>query len=447
MSPQVLVATADSDRLARLSARLTAAGYLTIGTTCAADALRAILADDPDVILLDVDLPGSEGLELLSEIISKQNAPCVLMIAQSANVKLAVEVMRQGADNFLELPIDGEALDQALQSALRNRVQPRSAKPHVDQASEHLIGHSPAMRRVISQIERVARSQRATTLILGEPGTGKSLVAAAIHGLSDRHCAAFVTINCAAQADDLLEAELFGCEAGTVAGTTSSRRRGLFAQAAGGTLLLEQVDEISPALQSKLWRVIKDGHYRRLGGMKNFPLDVRLLSSTHHDLEQRVAEGQFREDLFYRLNVLSIRVPPLRERPSDIPLLAVHMLKEVSAELNQTIEAFSESAMQRLQAHAWPGNVRELRNTIERCALMHDSGPIRPADLGLSVEFTPSEPTTEPDLSLEAVERAHISRVIREADGNRSQAARLLGVNRTTLYNKLRRYGITAAAH
>ncbi|MFT5284042.1 MAG: DNA-binding NtrC family response regulator [Planctomycetota bacterium] len=445
MTAHVLVTAEDSDQLDGLSTRLRAFGYVINEATTAKDVLRVLGEQPIDVVLLDAELSGCDGLALLTEIVSSSEAPSVLMIAKDANVQLAVEAMQQGADNFLEMPIEGDLLEQALQSTLRNRIRPQAANTQAVKLGDALIGHSREMRRVFTQIERIANAAKATTLIHGEPGTGKSLTATVIHTLSARSDQPFLSINCAAQRSELLEAELFGFEAGVDA-PASNGKLGLFAEAEGGTLFLEQVDELAPDLQAKLGRVLKEGCYRRVGSLEDVPTDVRLLSATHRDLEQAVSKGEFREDLFYRLNVLSIRIPALRDRGEDIPFLATALLEEFRIEFEREIEGFSESAMQRLVTHAWPGNVRELRNTIERCVLMHESGCIQTGHLGLASGFTPSEPVEELDLSLEAVEKAHITKVIRGTDGNRSQAARLLGVNRTTLYNKLRRYGISAGA-
>ena len=446
---RLLVAESTPNELDALRASLDAAGHLFNVASETAEVLRSLEVQLVDVILLDCQLARANDFELLTEIVSRGTAPSVLVVTNNADVSTAVEAMRRGAEHFLELPINGEALEDAIQSTLRNRAretrQPALRHEHTT-AHDCLIGHSPAMRRVINQIERAASASKVTTLILGESGTGKELVAKSIHARSDRADQPFIAINCAALTEGLLEAELFGYEGGAFTGAAPKGREGLLAAAEGGTLFLDEIGELAVSLQAKLLRVLQEGSYRRVGSSADVATNVRILSSTNRDLESCIGEGRFREDLFYRLNVLSIQVPPLRERAEDIPTLAVQILAEISRERDYEIAGFTESAMQRMVSYRWPGNVRELRNTIERSALMVESGRIQPKHLGLATQLAPALPAAEEDLSLQAVEKAHISRVIRETDGNRSKAARLLGVNRTTLYNKLRRYGLSASA-
>jgi len=448
-SARLLVAETTLHELDALRAPLEAAGHLLKVASETDEALRSLDAEPVDVVLLESQLARANDFELLTEIVSRGDAPSVLVVTNDADVSTAVEAMRHGAEHFLELPLSGAALEHAIQSTLRNRARETSqTAPQPDQTNPHdcLIGHSPAMKRVMNQLERAASASKVTTLILGESGTGKELVAKAIHARSDRADQPFIAINCAALTEGLLEAELFGYEGGAFTGASPKGRKGLFAAAEGGTLFLDEIGELAISLQAKLLRVLQEGSYRRVGSAVDVATNVRIMSSTNRDLESSISEGRFREDLFYRLNVLSIQVPPLRERAEDIPTLAVQILEEVRQGFDHEIAGFTESAMRRLVSYGWPGNVRELRNTIERSALMIESGRIQPKHLGLATQLAPALPAAEEDLSLQALEKAHISRVIRETDGNRSQAARLLGVNRTTLYNKLRRYGLSASA-
>jgi len=441
---RILLVESSSQELSLLRAPLESGGHLFNVATEDADVLRAAAAAQIEVVLLDCELARANGFELLTEIVSTEGAPSVLVVAKSGDVATAVEAMRRGAEHFLELPLSSGELENALQSAFRNRTPEPAAM--ATEAPAGLIGHSPGMRRVLNQLDRAASASKVTTLILGESGTGKELVAKAIHALSDRAQAPFVALNCAALTEGLLEAELFGYEGGAFTGAAPKGRDGLFAAAEGGTLFLDEIGELALSLQAKLLRVLQEGAYRRVGSSQDVQTNVRILSSTNRDLESCASQGSFREDLYYRLNVLSIQVPPLRERAEDIPLLAVQVLAEVCAEHSKRIDGFTESAMRRLTGHSWPGNVRELRNTIERSALMLESGRIQPKHLGLARQIEPALPSEVEDLSLSAMEKEHIRRVIRETAGNRSQAARLLGVNRTTLYNKLKRHGLSASA-
>ncbi len=445
INARVLLAERALDPFADLAPCLASAGHLLTGASEAAAVLRAIKKERIGVVLLESDLAELDNYRLLTEIISEERAPSVIVLQSSPTVPTAVELMRLGAEHCLERSPDGHQLLAIIQSALQKRIDLEPG-PLDNPETQSLVGHSKGMRRVISQLERAASASKVTTLILGESGTGKELVAKSIHALSDRSSAPFVAINCAALTEGLLEAELFGYEPGAFTGAAPKGHKGLFAAADGGTLFLDEIGELAIPLQAKLLRVLQEGSYRRVGGSQDVASNVRILSSTNRDLEQCVSEGSFREDLFYRLNVLSIHVPPLRERADDIPQLAVQILKEIDGNRSRSIDGFSESAMRRLCTYDWPGNVRELRNTIERSALMIESGRIQSKHLGLSTRLSSPVPELEEDLSLQAVEKAHITRVIRETDGNRSQAARLLGVNRTTLYNKLRRYGLSAIA-
>ena len=432
---RILLVESSSQELSLLRAPLESGGHLFNVATEDADVLRAAAAAQIEVVLLDCELARANGFELLTEIVSTEGAPSVLVVAKSGDVATAVEAMRRGAEHFLELPLSSGELENALQSAFRNRTPEPAAM--ATEAPAGLIGHSPGMRRVLNQLDRAASASKVTTLILGESGTGKELVAKAIHALSDRAQAPFVALNCAALTEGLLEAELFGYEGGAFTGAAPKGRDGLFAAAEGGTLFLDEIGELALSLQAKLLRVLQEGAYRRVGSSQDVQTNVRILSSTNRDLESCASQGSFREDLYYRIGVVTLRCPPLRERGADIRKLASTFVAP---------KKFTDGALEKLDAYPWPGNVRELRNTIERSALMLESGRIQPKHLGLARQIEPALPSEVEDLSLSAMEKEHIRRVIRETAGNRSQAARLLGVNRTTLYNKLKRHGLSASA-
>ena len=309
-----------------------------------------------------------------------------------------------------------------------------------------ILGRSPAIRRVLTHVERVARAPRTTVLITGESGVGKELVARAVHDQSERAQAPFVALNCAAFAEGLLEAELFGYEPGAFTGGNPKGHDGLLASAEDGTLLLDEIGELDPKLQAKLLRVLQERTFRRVGGNRDLPFRARVLASTHRDLLAMVDEGSFREDLYYRLNVLTIHVPPLRERPEDVDLIADAWLRTLASQLGREALALSPSATSRLQAHPFPGNVRELKNALERAAVLSTCDTIEPEHLALDSRTSsasgPALTRGRGSWNLKRVEEEVIRHVLSECGGNRSQTARELGINRATLYNKLRSYGI-----
>ncbi len=304
------------------------------------------------------------------------------------------------------------------------------------------VFHAPAMRVVLEHVQRVASSARTTVLVTGESGVGKEVVARAVHESSARARGPFVALNCAALQDGLLEAELFGYAPGAFTGALPRGRSGLFAAASGGSIFLDEIGELAPALQAKLLRVLQERCYRPIGGGADQPMDARVIASTNRDLEQRVAAGAFREDLYYRLNVLQLRVPALRERPEDVPVLAERFLREFSAGKL----GFTPAALRALAAHAWPGNVRELRNRVERACVLARASRIEPAELELPTAALarPGAAASGGERTLAAMERAWIEQVLRESGGNRSRAARELGIDRSTLYEKLRRYALAS---
>ena len=453
MPGHVLIADDDPGVLAGLASVCRAAGWTVSEASTGPDALRAAREERPDVCLFDIHMPGASGLEILPEVIAQERAPSVVVMTGIADVPTAVAAMREGAADFLEKPVRREVLEGVLARVLCNRAVVRER----DRLREELallrsgpvVGSSRAIRQVLDLVQRVAATPRTTVLISGESGTGKELVAQAVHDGSARAARPFVAVNCAALAESLLEAELFGYEPGAFTGGSPRGHAGLIASAEGGSLFLDEIGELAPALQAKLLRVLQERNYRRVGGNADLAMDVRIIASTNRDLDAMVAGGQFREDLFYRLNVMSIHVPALRERIEDVPALATHFLHTFGDEFGKELTGFSEAAMRRLQAHDWPGNIRELRNTVERAALLIPGGVVQPEHLGLGVGPGAPLPARASrdvlplgDRSLRAVEEALIRRVLEEAGGNRSRSAEVLGINRTTLYNKIRVYGI-----
>ena len=448
-----LVLIADDDPLVRmgLESLCQAAGYRTALATTGRETLEQVATHSPDLVLLDLDMPGGSGLEILPHLVSQSEPPAVVILTGYADVRTAVQAMRLGAQNLLEKPVDTgdlkEVLGRILESRLVREERDRLRKELAELQPGSVIGNSPAMGLVFEHVQRVAQAPSSTVLITGESGVGKELIARAVHDESNRAGQPFVAINCAALAENLLEAELFGYEPGAFTGGNPKGNKGLIQSAGEGTIFLDEIGELAPALQAKLLRLLQERTYRRVGGNEDRKMAARIVAATNRDLFAMSEEGAFREDLYYRLNVLSILVPPLRERPEDIAPLAVHFLAKFGKDLGKAFTGFSEGAMDRLRTYPWPGNVRELRNTVERTALFATGGMVRPEQLHLEAragsfvqKSGPSLPL--PSYKLKEVERTLIERVVNDCAGNRSLAARELGINRTTLYNKLKDYGL-----
>ena len=451
MSALVLIADDDPGVRMGLESLCQAAGYRTAMATSGVETLEQVATHRPDLVLLDLDMPQGSGLEILPQLVSQSEPPAVVILTGYADVRTAVQAMRLGAQNLLEKPVDTsdlkEVLGRILESRLVREERDRLRKEIAELKPGQVIGSSPAMGLVFEHVGRVAQAPSSTVLITGESGVGKELIARAVHDRSDRAGQPFVPINCAALAENLLEAELFGYEPGAFTGGNPKGHKGLIQSAGGGTIFLDEIGELAPALQAKLLRLLQERTYRRVGGNVDLVMDARIVAATNRDLFAMSEEGDFREDLYYRLNVLSILVPPLRERPEDIAPLAVHFLAQFGKDLGKTFTGFSEGAMDRLRTYSWPGNVRELRNTIERTALFGPGGMVRPEQLHLEARAGSLVKKTGPSLplpsyKLKEVERSLIERVVSDCAGNRSLAARELGINRTTLYNKLKDYGI-----
>jgi two-component system response regulator AtoC len=359
-------------------------------------------------------------------------------------VATAVTAMRLGAYDYLVKPFEPEEVSLMIQKIVNQQALVRETEVlrkvlKREHRFRDMVSKSPAMQSIFTLARAAARSQ-STVLILGESGTGKEVLARAIHLDSSRAGRPFVAVSCAALPDSLLESELFGHERGSFTGAVA-RRIGKFEAADGGTLFLDEIGDISAKLQLDLLRVLEDRRFFRVGGTEAVAVDVRIIAATNRDLRKESAEGRFREDLFYRLNVVPIVLPPLRDRREDIPLLVEQLLEQLGAEQNRRIEGVSAEAMATLVSHDWPGNIRELRNVLERAIVVAGGAVLQAADLGM-----PERAVTDLDkvgpLSLEEVERRHIGNVLRHTEGNVSQTARLLGIDRVTLYNKMRKYNL-----
>lgn len=400
-----------------------------------------------DVMLSDVRMPGIDGLTLLQRAIARDPAPVCIMLTAYGSIELAVEAMRRGAYDFMTKPINLDRLELVLQRALKNREledENRALREQLDTrfGLEQIVGHSPVMQEVFDTIRQVAPS-RATVLIQGESGTGKELVARALHRLSPRAKGPFVAVHCAALSATLLESELFGHEKGAFTGATE-RRRGRFELADGGTLFLDEIGEIDPTLQVKILRVLEERRFERVGGQETVDVDVRLVVATNRNLKQMVAEGTFREDLFFRLDVITLQLPPLRERTGDLSLLAHHFITTLAEENGKKLDGITPDALQALMAYTWPGNVRELRNVIERMVVLSRGERLTLRDVPAHLRDGARDATSIRGgaLSLEENEKQMILRALKASGDNVTRAAAELGISRRTLHRKLNEFGL-----
>lgn len=426
------------------------AGWSARHVTSAERALPLLKTWRPDLVVSDLRLPGMNGVELLDQAKAEPDPPFFLIITAFGTVEQAVDALKAGADDFMTKPLDLEHFLRRVGHflevrRLRSQVAGlREAMGGNDDFHE-MVGRSKPMLDLFTQIRQVAPA-RGPVLILGESGSGKELVAKAVHRLSDRSGGPFMAVNCAGIPETLMESEFFGHEEGAFTGSAGARD-GLFVEAGGGTLFLDEIAEMPMALQSKLLRILQDGKVRRVGSNVEREVDVRVLAATHRNLEEEVAEGRFREDLFYRLETFNLRVPPLREREEDVELLAQRFLVMFSSRMEKRVEGFSSAALEKFRGYAFPGNVRELRNAVERAVTFCDGAKVRPEHLPARIRNPKGETVVDAALgewmssrrilTLEEVERAYIRQVLDQTEGNKKRAAELLGITRKTLYNRL----------
>ena len=414
------------------------------------DALLVANTFQPDLVFLDVKMPGMDGLEVLARLGDESPGSLVIMISGHGTIDTALEATRRGAYDFLEKPLDTDRLLVTLRRALELKGLTESMAELRSQVESRyeIVGNSLPIRRVLERVEKVAATD-ARILISGENGTGKELVARAIHRLSSRSNTVFIEVNCAAIPSELIESELFGHLRGSFTGAFADRA-GKFEQANGGTLFLDEIGDMSRDAQAKVLRVLEQGVLTRIGGSEAVEVDVRVLSATNKNLEQEIEDGGFREDLFYRLNVVPISVPPLRERQEDIPMLVTHFSEGMAAREGSAARVFSDAAMERLKTLTWPGNVRELRNTVERLLILSDGSKITSDDVdSLTISRARSVDPGRELLALdnfsafkEEAERAYIVGKLRANDWNVAETARRIEMPRSNLYKKIERYGL-----
>ncbi len=414
----------------------------------AKEALRLVTGNRYDMAFLDIKMPGMDGLELQTRLAAADPELTIVLMTAYASVESAVRAMKAGAYDYIVKPFDPDELSLLVQRTAEHRslrAENLRLKKSLESAAAPppLLGSSPAMLRVIDLVNTVAASD-STVLISGESGTGKEVVARAIHGQSPRRYCPMVVVNCGALAEGILESELFGHEAGAFTGARA-RHKGKFESAEGGTVFLDEIGEVSPKVQVELLRVLEEKKGTRLGASTPVPVDFRTITATNRDLQAAVKEGGFREDLFWRLNVVQIQIPPLRERPEDVPMLAEHFLQKFAQAMSRRPMRFSAEALSALISYPWPGNVRELQNAIERACVVGRGDVVEASDLPLRVTQVPAG-APGPG-SLAEAERAHVQSVLEASGWNITRAARVLDVDRVTLYNKIRKYELKKPAN
>src|SRR5438874_6042323 len=439
----------DDDLLMREALRdtLSAEGHEVQAVESAAQAMAELERQEWDIVLADLSLPRVSGLELLDRIKRSWPTTEVIVITGQGSIATAVDAIKRGAYHYLTKPFTAEEIIHLVRQALERR-QLVDRKERLEEelsqvrGAHQLVGQSEALRRVRQMIQTAGGSE-ATVLIEGESGTGKEIIANAIHAQSKRSRGPLVKMNCAAVPETLLESELFGHEKGAFTGA-DRRRIGRFEQADGGTLFLDEICEMHPRLQAKFLRALQEREIERLGSSATIPVDTRIIAATNRDLQKALEEGLLREDLYYRLNVILLRVPALRERMDDVQMLAMHFLRKYAAREHSSMSSIAEEALNVLLSYSWPGNVRELENAIERAVVLGKGDQLRAQDLPPQVHRGGDDerPLIPAHLTLEEIEKLAIAQALRLTGGNKSEAAERLGIHRTSIYDKMRRYGI-----
>ena len=468
MKPRILVIDDEGAIRDSLKMILEYEDYQFVGAATGQEGIAAVQRERPDLVLLDIKMPGMDGLEVLRKLHALDETLPVVMISGHGTTATAVEAIRSGAIDFLDKPLSSERVIVTLQNALKQselRTENRELKLAMESKYE-IVGSSPALRKVLEAVQRAAPTN-ATCMLLGESGVGKELVARTIHRNSPRAGQRFVQVNCAAIPEELIESELFGHEKGSFTGATE-KQIGKFEQADRGTIFLDEVGDMSPKTQAKVLRVLQEQEVERLGSARTIKVDVRVIAATNKDLEEAIQRGEFRDDLFFRLNVIPIVVPPLRERREDIPQLVQHFARLTSEEHNLKPKRFEAAAIEAMQRYRWRGNIRELRNTVERVMIMSPAEAVRLEDLPGEVRSSDSRAAAAPAESTHAVsppsgapavvsgaapggtlrefkdasERAYLVQKLRENNWNISKTAEVIDTPRSNLYKKLEQYGI-----
>lgn len=448
---RILFADDDSATRHQLSGALEESGHQVEVAASGEEAIARMQGDDFDLIISDLVMGAVGGLEVLAAASKHCATTPVLIMTGQGSIDTAVEAMRRGALDYLTKPVNLDRLDLAIEKALRSRrllCENAELKRQLvgRQGDRRLLGDSPAMRQLLADIERSADSN-ATVLLLGESGTGKELAAEAIHRHSPRTAGQLVKVNCAALAEGVLESELFGHERGAYTGAHRARQ-GRFEQASGGTIFLDEIGDLTVASQLKLLRVLQERTVERVGSNSPIPIDVRVIAATNRDLDRAVAGGTFREELLYRLSVVKLTLPPLRERRGDVELLTGAFVREFNRIHGRAVESMNPDAIRALEAHTWPGNVRELRNCIESLVVMARSSQLSVEDLPLHIRSGGADGELSMPLgrTLDHVEREYILKTLDSVGGNKARAARVLGIGNKTLYRKLNEYGVGASS-
>jgi len=440
MKPRLLIVDDDAAIRASLAERFAARAYAVSTATSGVEAVERARSG-VELVLLDLMLPQGDGLWVLHKLREEGLAPTVVVITAHGSVAKAVEAMRTGAYDFLQKPFEPELVERTLERALeRTRLVAENRVLKGQRPSPALIAADPRTQHLLARARKAARSD-ATVLLLGESGTGKEVLAQELHRSSPRADGPFVAVNCAALSESLLETELFGHEKGAFTGA-SQTHVGRIEAAHGGTLFLDEIGDTSAALQAKLLRVLEERRFERVGGRRTLEVDLRLVAATNRDLRQRVAEGAFREDLFYRLHVIALELPPLRERPLDIEAMARVFVERFAREVKRPGIALAPEALALLRAHTWPGNVRELRNVCERAVVLAESDAIEPADLPEDLRAASSAGGDGFHGHVEHYRRELLRETLAECGGNQTDAARRLGLQRTYLARLIRKYGL-----
>ena len=420
-------------------------GYRVLEAETGAQALPIVTENAPELILLDLRLPDVNGLELLTRIKEIDDDVPVIILTAHGTIETAILALKSGAENFFTKPFDAESIliliAKTLEQSRARRELLLAGLAEERMAAEYFQGQSDAILRIYQTVERLATSDT-TVLLQGETGTGKGVIAHLIHRLSARHDKPFVAINCAGLSRELLESELFGHEKGSFTGAVANKP-GLFELAQAGTIFFDEIAEMEPAIQARVLTVLEEKRFRRVGGIQEKEVDVRVVAATNRNLQAEIKRGRFREDLYYRLNVMPMTMPPLKGRREDILPLAKHFIAHYSQKLNRRVQGVTPKAEVLLESYNWPGNIRELRNVIERAVILCSGDRIHASDLPLGgAELLESVKHNESEefLSLDEVERLHIQRILLATGNNLSRGAEILGVTRSTLYNKMRRY-------